>query len=56
MIFSIVKVKVKVMHMLTGYIYKIVTDWTNVNVAIGNTYEVAYGLSISIFRSDFGRF
>ena len=46
----ILKVKVKIMHISTANIYKMMTDTANSTIAI--TYEVAPGLSINIFRFD----
>ena len=46
----ILKVKVKVMHISTANIYKMMTDTANSTIVI--TYEVAPRLSINIFRFD----
>ena len=40
------KVKIKVMHILTANISKMVTDRANITITIN--YEFAHGLSISI--------
>ena len=47
-------VKIKVMHILTANISKMLTDEVNITIAI--KYEVTYGLSISIFTLDLGPF
>ena len=46
--------KVKVMHISNVNISKMITDRENLTITI--KYEVAYGLSISIFRFDIGLF
>ena len=49
-----VKVMVKVMHISTVKISKMFAD--SVNIAIVIQYDVASGLSISVFRVDLGLF
>ena len=44
----ILKIKLKVLNSSTANISKIVTDKSNITIAI--KYEIAYGLLISIFR------
>ena len=43
-------VKVKVINILTVNISKMITDRTNITIAI--KYEIEYGLSISVFKFD----
>ena len=50
LIWQILKVKVRVMHISIMNISKMVTD--RANIAIANMYEVAYGLSIGISTFD----
>ena len=46
--------KVKIIHIWIVNISKMVTDSTNITIAIN--YEVEYGLSIGAFKFDLGLF
>ena len=46
------KIMVKVMHILIVNFSQMVTD--SANIAIANKYKVAYGLSIGILTFDLG--
>ena len=53
---AILKVTVKIMHISTVGISKMVTDMANIRPTIDMKYEVVHRLFIAIFKLCFGSF